>query len=330
LAISDANGVTCVEAWLYPVGGQTHFAVYCDEDAQVVDTGVSVQTGEWYCIEIAVKRDASGWVKMWVNGALTEHDADLSGIGQLQYFSLGAYPSVGVSCTAYGDSAVVDTTYIEPQQYTPNLQMSPNNVTCREYLETFNVQINVTNAVNAQAFNFTIYYDPSVINYSSVTWGQLGTGTLTTIDTTNGIIEGNVAGTAVTGNCWLLNITFQADQGLIWKQGQPNTLQGQIWFNQAELNFTDDPSLQYVQGGVNQINVNQANYNFQPIQGDVNNDGTVNILDLSTVAHFYNVQKGDPTWPAASTYDLNGDGIIDIYDLVIVASNWGYTYTPQH
>jgi hypothetical protein len=52
-----------------------------------------------------------------------------------------------------------------------------------------------------------------------------------------------------------------------------------------------------------------------PSNGDINDDGRVNMLDLAYVAaHF-----GRST-PAA---DLNRDGKVDIFDLAIVADNYG-------
>jgi hypothetical protein len=67
-------------------------------------------------------------------------------------------------------------------------------------------------------------------------------------------------------------------------------------------------------------------YTFSPIRGDVDNDGTVNVFDLRAVATFYNVREGDPNWVNAATYDLNDDKVIDIFDLVIIATNHGFTY----
>lgn len=49
--------------------------------------------------------------------------------------------------------------------------------------------------------------------------------------------------------------------------------------------------------------------------GDVNNDGRVDVRDLSFVAwHF---EQYDPA------ADINGDGQVDILDLTITASNYG-------
>ena len=56
----------------------------------------------------------------------------------------------------------------------------------------------------------------------------------------------------------------------------------------------------------------------QPTQGDVNGDGTVNIVDLSIMA-----SNWGRTGATATQGDLNGDGTINILDLSILATNWG-------
>jgi len=112
----------------------------------------------------------------------------------------------------------------------------------------------------------------------------------------------------------------------MWKDearipGWKNDQTGSILFQSASLSYAGGGALYYVKGGVNEISMgSEVAYTFSPIQGDVDNNGSVNVLDLRTVAGFYDL--------ANSTYDLNGDGIVDIFDLVIVASNIGYTYNP--
>jgi hypothetical protein len=54
------------------------------------------------------------------------------------------------------------------------------------------------------------------------------------------------------------------------------------------------------------------------LQGDVNGDGCVDILDLATVAGQFG--SANPTPPEA---DINNDGIVDIVDIVLVAGNFG-------
>ncbi|MBT9147862.1 MAG: hypothetical protein DDT32_01628 [Syntrophomonadaceae bacterium] len=59
-------------------------------------------------------------------------------------------------------------------------------------------------------------------------------------------------------------------------------------------------------------------YDVPPIEGDVNRDGRVDVIDLDAVAAAFN--SSPPANPAA---DLNDDGIVDIFDLVKVGRNFG-------
>jgi hypothetical protein len=71
---------------------------------------------------------------------------------------------------------------------------------------------------------------------------------------------------------------------------------------------------------------NSFTHIFTPIPGDLNLDGEVDIIDLSTIAGLTGLEEGDPEWADCSCFDLNGDGGIDIFDIVIVASNLGRTH----
>jgi hypothetical protein len=109
---------------------------------------------------------------------------------------------------------------------------------------------------------------------------------------------------------------------MIWKQGQVNELDGQIWFHHAQLSFSGIQNLEYQEGGLDQIGVNNVAFKFIPIQGDVTGNGVVDVFDLRTVAAYFDVKQGDPLWSTASAYDLNSNGVIDIYDLVLIGANW--------
>jgi hypothetical protein len=87
------------------------------------------------------------------------------------------------------------------------------------------------------------------------------------------------------------------------------------------LSYSSTLRLHYSRGGSSEIDVGpDVTYTFSPIRGDIDNSGTVDIFDLRTVAAYYDQEN--------ATYNLTGDAVIDIYDLVVVASNIGYTYTP--
>ena len=51
---------------------------------------------------------------------------------------------------------------------------------------------------------------------------------------------------------------------------------------------------------------------------DVNKDGTVDQLDITTCQRWYQAQSGDSDWSKASVCDVNGDDIVDIEDLICI------------
>jgi hypothetical protein len=57
--------------------------------------------------------------------------------------------------------------------------------------------------------------------------------------------------------------------------------------------------------------------------GDVNEDGVVDILDMSIVSKSFGMFEGEPGYN--SDADINVDGIIDLYDLILVSQNLGAT-----
>jgi len=61
-------------------------------------------------------------------------------------------------------------------------------------------------------------------------------------------------------------------------------------------------------------------YGFQ-LRGDINDDGTINILDIVMCALAFGARPSDPNWNPIA--DLNHDGIVNIIDLVIIAVDFG-------
>jgi Ca2+-binding EF-hand superfamily protein len=56
-------------------------------------------------------------------------------------------------------------------------------------------------------------------------------------------------------------------------------------------------------------------------QGDVNHDGSVDVLDLLVVAKALGTHPSDPKWNRNA--NINGDGEIDVLDLLWVAKYLG-------
>jgi hypothetical protein len=57
---------------------------------------------------------------------------------------------------------------------------------------------------------------------------------------------------------------------------------------------------------------------------DVNNDGVVDILDITLVARAFNSNPGGPNWNPVA--DIDHNGVIDILDIACVAMDFGTTY----
>jgi hypothetical protein len=55
------------------------------------------------------------------------------------------------------------------------------------------------------------------------------------------------------------------------------------------------------------------------IPGDVNGDGTVNILDAITLANAFLAAPDSSNWNANA--DVNSDGVVNILDAIILATN---------
>jgi len=219
------------------------------------------------------------------------------------------------------DNTAEDGTYRMTSGEKPTLSMNPTTKTCRKYGETFTVKIDASNAFNVTDFEFEIDFNTTLLNYSSITWNAWGTGTIT-VNEEEGKITGYSSGTLFSGQT-LITVEFKAECYHIWKDlpGWVNDESGQIFIQAANLSYPGALKLRYIRGGLNEIDVGpDVTYTFSPIQGDIDNSGTVEIFDLRTIAAFYDQES--------PTYNLTGEATIDIFDLVVVGSNFGYTYTP--
>jgi hypothetical protein len=69
----------------------------------------------------------------------------------------------------------------------------------------------------------------------------------------------------------------------------------------------------------------QVTFNSYPrLVGDVNGDGTVDVVDLLTLVAAFGTKVGDPAYDV--TCDFGGDGSVDVADLVYLVGTFGMTY----
>jgi len=215
---------------------------------------------------------------------------------------------------------------LKPTLSTKDTAGTGNTRICMMYDEEFNVKLIVTDAASVTDFTFEVHYDKTHVSYHDVVWGALGTGTIA--DDLNGKITGSVGpATAQSGTVTVVTIVFHSIVHRIWKiiGGWTNEVSSAISIQKTELTYSGLPKLVYDRGDTHdpgQITIGaNFGYTFSPIKGDINNNGKVEIDDLSTVAILYDTTN-HPEYNLVGTTDL-----IDIFDLVVIASKFWYEHT---
>jgi hypothetical protein len=203
------------------------------------------------------------------------------------------------------------------------------------YCKTFQIKVYVTHiCATLEDYNLKILYDTSLLKLTGVDWtgGVLGgpsdgasytespAGTIEIVDT------GGITYTGPPETPGLLfTLSFHveftgADPTHIWRTDNQGPLHTSISLNDASLSF--------VEGTITKNGINMPgdlSIDIKLIQGDVNCNGWVEVLDLRAIAAYYDKTKDDPNWNTIKKYNLKADDdIIDIFDLVLVATNFGY------
>jgi hypothetical protein len=157
------------------------------------------------------------------------------------------------------------------------------------------------------------------------TWGIFGTGAVVyTAGATS--VEVSGSGSAWSGSQGLLftlqfNVQFAVTPNHIWNAANPNYMTFSINIANPTLSFTEGT----ITSGINMPA--QLSITIDFIRGDVNCDGVVNIQDIRDAAYYYG-DAVQPNGPAPPQYDLLNHGHIDIYDMVTIATNYGYGLDP--
>jgi hypothetical protein len=188
-----------------------------------------------------------------------------------------------------------------------------------EYCDRFEVEIWVTHIHDCSPlldYDLKITYDTHLAKFLDIdAWGTFGTGTGG--EGPSGTITVHCDGGPMSGDSFFLvaltfHVEFSCVPEHIWKYGNLNYETFSIAFVDAELSFARG---NIPMSGIDMPSPLTIQVNF--IRGDVNCDGKVTIDDISTAAYYYGKK-------APLEYDLTNDGTIDIYDMVAIATNYGY------
>jgi hypothetical protein len=182
----------------------------------------------------------------------------------------------------------------------------------------FDATINATSVVNLGGFDFTCYFNTTLLNVMYLTVSSSLGGLPVVVQgwsNIDGYFHLNVTGIApANGTVILATAHFKVEQGFVWSTLAP-TVNGSLFF--ASSTFVNQTG-----GSIDHDAIN-GTYVYKPLQGDASMDGTVDIVDLVMVAQGFGMSTGDPQYALYINADINRDGTIDILDIIYVAHNFG-------
>ena len=242
-------------------------------------------------------------------------DGDFDTDGTLT-FTVGADAIAGYN---QGFTAEIPVTAIEKSNAT--VSISPASVVSPAVGEQLTFSLNIAGGENVAGYQATVSFDDSTLHYVKSTNGDylpadaFFAGPIVTYDWLGDtflgepiwsgkvILSANTLAEASNGDGTLATLTFKVEDF------KPSTLTlSQLYLVDSDGNRWEATT----ENGVVTIPPEPE----EETVGDINRDGTVDILDLTIVAARFG-QRGQ------NSADLNGDGLVDIVDLVLVASEFG-------
>ena len=206
--------------------------------------------------------------------------------------------------------------------YSTRPKVKAGTYTSKRFGDTFEIAVYVENVVNLYDFEFSIFYNTTLLDAQSVVLGPFLKAPTTIYRTiiddaynsTHGLVrfaaKSIPAAPPANGTGVLAIITFKVTLASIWPE--PNL--------ECSLSVKDT-HLKTIGGKVVPHDEVDGLYRYVPIPGDINTDGTVNLDDLYIIALAFDSEPGDTNWN--KHVDLKRDGIIDTFDLRVAAWNFG-------
>ena len=200
------------------------------------------------------------------------------------------------------------------------IQVLPQVSEAKALNQVFNISITVTNVANLCIFEFTLQYNTTLLDAMEIAIASFPGRTYKVskkiIDDTQGLVTLRIESInpplQANESLVLASITFQVTYAVIWLKP---AIESYLRFNSTKL--ITDAAADVPHDKTDGL------YRYRPIQGDMDSDGKVTIIDLAIVARAYGTKPGDPKWNELA--DLNHDNIINILDLIPVARNYGRT-----
>ncbi len=180
----------------------------------------------------------------------------------------------------------------------------PASVESPQVGEQLVITVDITNGFGVAGYQGTVQFDSTALRYVSLTHGDYLSGQVIPISTKATENQVSFARTAV-------------DTTASTAEGALVTITFDVLDAKASALILSDVIIGGFSGTSFSVTLENAEILEPPKPWDVNNDGFVNILDLTFVASHF----GKEDAPPAS--DVNGDGRVNILDLTLVASHFG-------
>ncbi len=189
------------------------------------------------------------------------------------------------------------------------IKIAPASVVSPKVGEQLTITVDIANGIEVAGYQGTLNFDPSALRFISLEHGTYlsndafpvptdvmeGSVTFAQIIVTPGVTASSTEGKLVT-------ITFEVSDAIA----------SEITLSEVIISGLAGAELQVI--------IENAEILEPPkTPWDVNNDGRVNILDLTFVASHFGRENSPPE------ADVNGDGRVNILDLTLVASHFGET-----
>ena len=191
------------------------------------------------------------------------------------------------------------------------VSVTPDQISSPAVGEQLEFSIEITGAKGVAGYRLTIGFDPTALRYIDSTNGDyLPTGTFVSsiVPSANGV---SVAATTPTGVASLENGTLTTVKFEV------------VAVKSSTIQLVDVTLFDSVAMPLPVMTVDGTVMATLLLAVDVNQDGTVNIVDLTLVAQ----NLGTPVAANPRT-DVNGDGNVNILDMVLVAQNFGEVIPP--
>ena len=178
--------------------------------------------------------------------------------------------------------------------------------------ETATYTVSIDNATDVSAVQITLKVDGDFLETKSFT-GLSGfgvVGDLIWVPVGGGMYEGTIvlAGPAASGSFDIFQIEFNL-RGLLGVT-KVELIDFQIAYEGKWVDFKDG----------NMAAVTSINQWYSIF--DLNQDGVVDLRDISIAMMYYMAEEGDANWAVAKIADVSGDGVVDIEDLIQIRANF--------